>query len=125
MQRIDISIKSTVCLFYSPIVSNKTDKIVSAFDYLRSNAVFLTSNNFVSSIFDFIFDVSFASSVKSLFVLQFDSKQKNKQNRQCIRRFQHRMQFSTFHREKRLINGFSQQTIVNVHLIVSRSNAAV
>ena len=107
------------------IASNKTDKIVSAFDRSKSNAVFLTSDNFVSSIFDFIFDVLFASSIKNLSALQLDSKQKNKQNRQCIQRFQHWMQFSTFHHEKRLINKLSQQTIVSVHLIVSRSNAAI
>ena len=42
-----------------------------------SNVSFALTDNSVSSIFD------------------------NKQNRQCIRRFQHRMQFSTFHREWR------------------------
>ena len=66
-------------------------------------------------------DVSFASTDNR----ETSTLRKNRQNRQYIWRFQHRVQFSTFHHERRLINEFSQQTIVSVHSIVSRSNAAI
>ena len=123
MQRIDISIESTICLFYSSIASNKTNKS-SMHSIVRDRMQFFWHQT--TSLTAFLISFSTFRWRHQLKICSFFNLiTSTTKNRQCIRWFQHRMQFSTFHRERHLINGFSQQTIVNVHLIVSQSNAAV